>query len=83
MTNVNVSLPEQMKDWLDRQVERGAFGTVSEVIRALIRDGQQRQAENELEELLLEGIQSGEPVDGKKVLKRVREKNASRTRRSA
>ncbi len=81
MTNVNVSLPEPMKEWLERQVEGGGYGTVSEFVRALIRDAQKHQAENELEQLLLDGIQSGEPIDGKVVLARLRKKNAARSRK--
>ena len=82
MTNVNVSLPEPMKAWLEDQVEQGAYGTVSEVVRSLIRDAQRLRAEHDLEKLLLEGIKSGEPLDGEVVLKRLRKKNAARQRRS-
>jgi len=79
MTNVNVSLPEPMKEWLEREVERGTYGTVSELVRTLIREAQKRQAEDELEQLLLEGIQSGEPIDGEVVMKRLRQKHAARS----
>ena len=79
MTNVNVSLPEPMKEWLEAEVKRGNYGTVSEVVRSLIREAQRRVGEDELEQLLLEGIQSGEPLDGKAVMKRLRKRNAART----
>jgi len=78
MTNVNVSLPEPMKEWLESEVKRGNYGTVSEVVRSLIREAQRRAGEDELEQLLLEGIQSGKPLDGKAVMKRLLKKNAAR-----
>ena len=78
MTNVNVSLPEPMKEWLESEVKRGNYGTVSEVVRSLIREAQRRAGEDDLEQLLLEGIQSGKPLDGKAVMKRLLKKNAAR-----
>ncbi len=78
MTNVNVSLPEPMKEWLEAEVKRGNYGTVSEVVRSLIREAQRRAGDDELEQLLLEGIQSGKPLDGKAVMERLRKKNAAR-----
>ena len=83
MTNVNVSLPEQMKEWLEAEVQSGTYGTVSEVVRALIRDAQKSRAEKDLEQLLVEGIQSGKPLDGKKVMRRLRQKNAARGARKS
>jgi len=77
MTNVNVSLPEPMKEWLEAEVKRGNYGTVSEVVRSLIREAQRRAGEDELEQLLLEGIQSGKPLDGKAFMRRLRKKNAA------
>jgi len=78
MTNVNISLPEPMKEWLEAEVKRGNYGTVSEVVRSLIREAQQRAGQDELEQLLLEGIQSGKPLDGRAVMNRLRKKNAAR-----
>jgi antitoxin ParD1/3/4 len=63
MTSLNISLPQTMKDYVENCVQSGAFSTPSEYIRALIRDDQKRRAEERLEALLLEGLNSGDPIE--------------------
>ena len=63
MTSLNISLPQTMKDFVEHQVEASGFSTPSEYVRALIRDDQKRRAEEKLEALLLEGLNSGEPIE--------------------
>ena len=58
MTTVTISLPESLKEFIEAQVAREGFGTVSEYFRALIRDDQKRKAQEKLETMLLEGLQS-------------------------
>ncbi len=60
MTTMNISLPESLRRFVETQVANGGYGNTSEYVRALIRDAQKRQAQEKLEELLLEGINSGE-----------------------
>lgn len=62
MQTMNVSLPDAMKAFIDAQVVAGGYSSVSEYIRALVRDEQQRQAKARLEALLLEALDSGEPT---------------------
>lgn len=62
MTSLNISLPRTMKDFIEGQVKSAGFSTPSEYVRALIRDDQKRLAEEKLEALLLEGLNSGEPI---------------------
>jgi antitoxin ParD1/3/4 len=59
MTTINISLPEAMKAYIDEQVAKGGYGSVSEFFRDLIRQDRKRKAQESLETLLLEGIQSG------------------------
>lgn len=59
MASVNISLSEQLKKFVLAQVRSGAYGNVSEYFRSLIREHQKRAAQERLELLLLEGIQSG------------------------
>jgi antitoxin ParD1/3/4 len=59
MTSMNVSLPESLRSFVEAQVATG-YGTVSEYIRELVRDDRKRKAQARLEELLLEGLDSGE-----------------------
>jgi antitoxin ParD1/3/4 len=48
---MNISLPDELKDFVDEQVKRG-YGTSSEYVRELIRKDQDRLR---LRELLLAG----------------------------
>lgn len=60
---MNISLPDQLKEFVDSQVGSGRYSTVSEYVRDLIRDDEKRAAQEKLEALLLEGIQSGAPTE--------------------
>ena len=62
MTNVNVSLPETLKIYIEEQVTEGGYGTTSEYFRELIREDKKRKAQAKLETLLLEGLESGDAV---------------------
>ena len=44
MTTMNISLPEEMKAFIDAQIAREGYATASEYLRALIREAQKRQA---------------------------------------
>ena len=59
-TTMNVSLPGSLRDFVDAQVADHGYTSASEYVRELIRSARERQSANEhLEELLLEGINSG------------------------
>ena len=61
---MNVSLPEELKQFAEAQTKRG-YSTPSEYVRELIREDQKRKAKEKLDTLLLEGLTSGTliPVD--------------------
>jgi antitoxin ParD1/3/4 len=59
MTSLNISLSEPLRDWIDAQIKGGRYGNASEYVRDLIRRDQERQAQDRLEGLLLEGVKSG------------------------
>jgi antitoxin ParD1/3/4 len=61
MTNMNISLPEPLKLFVDEQVSKGGFSTVSDYLLELIREAQRRTDREELEAKLLAGLQS--PTD--------------------
>jgi antitoxin ParD1/3/4 len=65
MTTLNISLPKSMRTFVESQIKAGGYSTASEYVRDLIRDAKKRAAREKLEELLLEGINSGPgiPVD--------------------
>jgi antitoxin ParD1/3/4 len=57
---MNVSLPEQMKVWVESQAKGGRYGNTSDYIRDLIRRDQERQeAVADMQRLINEGIDSG------------------------
>jgi antitoxin ParD1/3/4 len=43
MTTMNITLPEQMKAWVETQAENGRFNDASDYVRDLIRRDQERQ----------------------------------------
>jgi antitoxin ParD1/3/4 len=55
MSTMNVSLPDEMRSFVDEQVGEGRYGSSSEYVRALIRRDQDRQ---QLRKLLLAGAGS-------------------------
>ncbi len=59
---MNVSLPDELRSFVEQQVDGGGYGSTSEYVRALIRRDQDRQ---HLRELLLGGASSAPgPVAG-------------------
>ena len=63
MQTMNISLPDQLKEFVDDQVGSGRFSSVSEYVRDLIRDDEKRKAQEKLEALLMEGIQSSDATE--------------------
>lgn len=63
MTTLNISLPESMRAFIDEQIAKGGYSTASEYIRNLIRQDQKQAAQMKLEAILLEGLDSGEPIE--------------------
>jgi antitoxin ParD1/3/4 len=59
MATMNISLPDAMKEFVEAQAAKQGFGSVSEYLRAIIRDVQKRQPKQDLKEKLLEGLRSG------------------------
>lgn len=57
MTSMNISLPDEMKAFVESQMAEEGFASASEYLRALIRDVQRKRAKQELEAKLLEGLQ--------------------------
>lgn len=62
MASLNISLPQSLKDYVENQVETCGYSTPSEYVRELLRHDQQKRAEQKLEAILLEGLNSGDPI---------------------
>ncbi len=62
METMNIALPESMKHFVQERVSEGGYSSVSEYVRELIRIDQKRKVEERIDALLLEGLDSGEPI---------------------
>ena len=54
---MNISIPDQLKAFVEEQISSGRYSSASEYVRELIRMDEQRKAQEQLERLLLEGAQ--------------------------
>jgi antitoxin ParD1/3/4 len=58
-TTLHISLPESLKKYVQERVAEKHYSNPSDYVRALIREDQKRRDEERLEQMLLEGFQSG------------------------
>jgi len=78
MATMNVSLPEIMKSWAEKQSSTGRYSNISDYVRDLIRKDQERQgAIMTIQAAIDEGINSGEPqpFDAESFKTRMRQAN--------
>uniref|UniRef100_UPI0030D6D21D ribbon-helix-helix domain-containing protein n=1 Tax=Calothrix sp. NIES-2098 TaxID=1954171 RepID=UPI0030D6D21D len=52
-----------MKTFVEEQVIKGGYASISEYLLDLINQDQQRQAQENIEELLIEGLESGDSIE--------------------
>jgi len=60
MQSMNISLPDPLKQFVDGQIAEGRYSSASEYVRELIRADEKRKADDRLETLLLDGLNSAE-----------------------
>ena len=58
MATLNISLPDEMRDWIDSQISSGRYANASDYIRDLIRSN--HTSTDLIRLALIEGEQSGE-----------------------
>lgn len=58
MSTLTLTLPEPLTAFIERQVAEGAHPTAEDYIRQLVEEDRNRKARNEVDSLLLEGLQS-------------------------
>jgi len=63
MPTMNISLPENLKEFVESQVQSGDYSSVSEFMRELVRREQKERLREQVEQRLLEGLNSGEGVE--------------------
>ena len=56
---MNISLPQGLRDFVTERVKSGFYGNTSDYVRDLIKADKKRAAQEQLETLLLEGLNSG------------------------
>src|SRR5690606_24336816 len=60
MATMNVSLPDQMKEWVEEQVKTGRYGNSSDYVRDLVRKDQERaEARENLQQMVDDALASG------------------------
>ena len=62
MASLNVQMPDPIREYVDERAKEGNFGTPTEYIRHLVREDQKAREKELLEKMLLEGLNSGEPI---------------------
>lgn len=62
MTTLTISLPDSLKDFIEREVQTKGYGNVSEYVRELLREAQAKEADARLEALLVEGLTKGKEI---------------------
>jgi antitoxin ParD1/3/4 len=63
MQTMNISLPDPMKEYVEERVSAGAYSSTSEYVRELVRADQKRHAKEQLEQILLNAVNSGDPFE--------------------
>lgn len=80
MATMNISLPDAMKAWVERQTDGERYSNASDYVRDLIRrDQERRQAIVTLQSAITEGVESGpaEPLDLEGLKTRMRQRHAA------
>ena len=63
MSTLQLSLPDEVKLFVDEQVARGGFGNADEYLCALLRREKETGVRDHLRALLQAGLDSGEPLE--------------------
>jgi antitoxin ParD1/3/4 len=58
MSTLNITLPDELKAFAETEASRSGYADVTDYVRALLRDAQQRREKAELESALLAGLKS-------------------------
>jgi antitoxin ParD1/3/4 len=56
---MNVSLPSDLKKWVDEQVKEGGYGTASEYLRDVLRRARERKLSRQIDAMLVEAVEAG------------------------
>jgi antitoxin ParD1/3/4 len=62
MASLNISMPDELRDFVTERTKQTHHATPTEYIRSLVREDQKRAEQEKLERLLVEGLESGSPM---------------------
>jgi antitoxin ParD1/3/4 len=62
MVRLNILVPDLLQEFIDEQVAAGKYGDANDYIHQLIVADRERLAQQKLESLLVEGLDSGDPL---------------------
>jgi antitoxin ParD1/3/4 len=78
MASMNVSVPDAMRDWVQRRIESGEYTSASDYVRDLIRRDQDALARqlkvDDIRQTIEESRASGRTVPAEEVFNRIEEK---------
>ena len=63
LKTLTVTLPESLAQYIQQRVDEGDYSDPSHYVRHLVRDERRTRAEEQLEAMLLDGLESGEPQE--------------------
>ena len=81
MTTIKISLPDQMKEFVDEEMGEGGYRDPSDYFNALLQEQLKRKAEQKLETLLQEGLATESSAVDKKDWEYIRGELESRLTR--
>jgi antitoxin ParD1/3/4 len=58
MHTMQISLPDPVKDFVDQQIANGRHSNAGDYIHGLIREDEHRTSQDQLESMLLDGLNS-------------------------
>lgn len=61
-TNMSISLPHEMKEYVKQRTEKAHYGTPSDYMRSLVREDMKREEQERLEQALLKGLNLGKSI---------------------
>jgi len=63
MKHLSVPVSEELDEKIRKRMAVGGFGSMAEYLRHAVRQDLERAEKAKLERLLLEGLESGEPIE--------------------
>ncbi len=63
MASLNITIPDELREFVEKRTKESHYATPAEYICSLVRDDQNRVEQEKLERLLIEGLESGTPID--------------------